>query len=239
MPADTTQAEQRFHCWLGNELAIYQGMILDNSAHSHYVLQICYGVDAPIVLEDADLGLHSGRLIIIPSNYKHRLLPNPGKVVYFYLDPLHAPPVRDLLVLPDYPEARILQAIETRSARIIFEAFPQAHQHSYDPRILQIARLLRHEPDEQLGDLAARIQMSTSRLRHIFKDELGLGTRRFRLWSRTIAAITAVAQGSSLVESALLAGFADQSHFNRTVRTAFGITPTQLLGNPHIDLILI
>ena len=248
-----------YRCWLSGNHAIYVGRVLDNILHAHYAIQVCYGIEEEVRIEDDQARSIRGRLLVIPSNFPHRLLPEGARVMYLYLDPLEVPRLRKLLAFDDFDEqvlwdcladrgpAPLLSALAERmsGARLIagVERDPArdrpASVSRLDPRVRRIAESLRREPDHDLATLAREVRLSSSRTRHLFKSEMGLGTSRFRLWSRMLVAIHAAAEGASLIDAANHAGFADQAHFNRTMKTAFGITPAQLLASPRVELKLL
>ena len=60
-----------------------------------------------------------------------------------------------------------------------------------------------------------------------FRIVLGTSPYRYLLMRRLAFARERIHQGWSLVETALDAGFADQAHFTRTFRAAFGVTPAR------------
>ncbi len=249
-----------YRCWLSGNHAIYVGRVLDNILHAHYAIQVCYGIEEEVRIEDDRGRSISGRLLVIPSNFPHRLLPEGGRVMYLYLDPLEVPGLRKLLAFDDFEEqvlwdcladhnpAPLLFALANRASDSLALAEPaplnvaagrQALGTGHDPRVRTIAESLRREPDYDLAALAREVRLSSSRTRHLFKSQMGLGTSRFRLWSRMLVAIHAAAEGASLIDAANHAGFADQAHFNRTMKTAFGITPAQLLASPRVELELV
>lgn len=79
--------------------------------------------------------------------------------------------------------------------------------------------------------LAAAIDLSPSRLQHLFTAEVGVPFRRYRAWTRMRNAIAAVATGDSFTAAAHAAGFADQSHFARDFRKTFGAPASRSLLN--------
>ncbi|WP_147123999.1 helix-turn-helix transcriptional regulator, partial [Nocardia neocaledoniensis] len=80
-----------------------------------------------------------------------------------------------------------------------------------------------------LGELAARVGLSGSRLSHVFTEHVGLPYAAWRRWTRLHQAFAVVRAGGSLTEAAHTAGFADSAHLTRTCRDLIGITPTEAL----------
>jgi AraC-like DNA-binding protein len=71
-------------------------------------------------------------------------------------------------------------------------------------------------------DVARDVGLSSSRFQHLFAQEVGVPFRRFRIWQRLRSGIGEIVAGSSFTEAAHAAGFADQAHFSRAFRQAFG-----------------
>jgi AraC-like DNA-binding protein len=83
--------------------------------------------------------------------------------------------------------------------------------------------------DLSLAQVAAAVNLSPSRLRHLFVEEVGTSYRGYVLWRRILVAVDAMMQGRSWTEAAHEAGFADSAHLSRTFRRTFGISPKMLL----------
>ena len=78
--------------------------------------------------------------------------------------------------------------------------------------------------------LAARVGLSASRLAHLFRRDVGIPVRKYRLSLRIYEAIAQVASGESLTRSAHMAGFADSSYFCRIYRRMLGSYTSGLPG---------
>jgi len=104
--------------------------------------------------------------------------------------------------------------------------------HKLDPRAKKVIDVIQDTTSENLSlsELASRANMSPSRLVQVFKQQTGLPVRRYRLWHRLITTAHAVGQGQNLTEAAVLAGFTDSSHFNRTFRSMLNIKPSDIFS---------
>jgi AraC-like DNA-binding protein len=84
------------------------------------------------------------------------------------------------------------------------------------------------EAQEEFDEIAIRLNLSASRLRHLFKERTGWSPGQFakerKLWkARKILQETFC----SVKESAAMAGFSDLSHFVRDYKTRFGCRPSE------------
>ncbi|BDC41136.1 AraC family transcriptional regulator [Paraburkholderia terrae] len=76
-----------------------------------------------------------------------------------------------------------------------------------------------------LADLAAEAGMSRFQLLRSFAHEVGLPPHAYRMQRRVLLARQLIASGSTLADSAVSAGFADQSHMTRAFVRLLGVTP--------------
>lgn len=123
------------------------------------------------------------------------------------------------------PDVRQLSAI---ADDLLAHSGARAYRHM-DPRIARAVDVMQHDPSGQASAarIAAASGLSSSRLQHLFTAEVGVPLRRYRGWQRLRSAIRTAAAGASLTEAAHTAGFADQSHFTRAFRAAFGAPPSR------------
>lgn len=100
-----------------------------------------------------------------------------------------------------------------------------------DHRVQQAAALLEQGIHQKvsLEEVAQSLNISPSRLRHIFKYETGLSPLRYIRLLR-IKQARALLETSSLSIKEIVArvGGVDNSHFLRDFKKAYGMTPSQL-----------
>jgi AraC family transcriptional regulator len=106
----------------------------------------------------------------------------------------------------------------------------EARRAVFDPRIDRLVRWLAARLDGPLSleDVAAFIQLSPGRTRHLLVEQTGLTFRTYLLWLRLMRAVEIFAGGDSLTKAAHGAGFADSAHLSRTFRRMFGIAAATL-----------
>lgn len=103
---------------------------------------------------------------------------------------------------------------------------------SVDARVRTIIELVQASAGENLplSALADRVSLSNSRLVNLFKNQVGIPVRRYRLWHRIFRACCRLAEGDSTTEAALHAGFSDAAHLSHTFREILGIRPSDLFS---------
>lgn len=112
--------------------------------------------------------------------------------------------------------------------RLAGDRAPERRLH---PRVRRLLRILRDRPldaDTSLEALAAEVELSPSRLMHVFTESIGIPLRRYLLWLKVQRAAVAIVNGSTLSAAATEAGFADAAHMSRTFRGMFGLPPSAL-----------
>jgi AraC-like DNA-binding protein len=104
--------------------------------------------------------------------------------------------------------------------------------HRIDERIDATIQRIQQSVSENvpLSTLAQEAGLSNSRLVNLFKGQVGIPVRRYRLWHRLFRASCLLAGGASATEAAHEAGFSDAAHLSHTYRDILGITPTELFG---------
>lgn len=255
MEQDNPQAR---HLFLFDEYALFVGTISDTSVHAHYSVQVCVGLDGPFELWSAE-GWQECAAAIVPSNVPHALRVSEARILLLYLDPVTTPGRQVTARCADgrvqaFPAGEVAEAIEdvkrhlqagcdasvaksvTQRLRTVFS--PEAPATTpVDLRIQQVLLLLDGEDADawQLPRLAAHVNLSPDRLRHLFREQLGISIRSYKSWARLRLATTLLAHGGSLTEIAHGANFADAAHLSRAFREMFGVTPSELAGS-HIEL---
>lgn len=108
--------------------------------------------------------------------------------------------------------------------------------HEIDPRLAAVLKDLDNAgPKESLAQIAKQHDLSSSRLRVIAKEQIGVSLSAILVWQKLIKSMKALSVGSTLSEAAQIGGFSDQAHFTRTIRTMFGTTPSNTLPAFHYE----
>ncbi|UJR84939.1 helix-turn-helix transcriptional regulator [Sandaracinus amylolyticus] len=217
------------------------------AAHAHHAAHV-------VLATRGHVGAKVGRArvegagIWVPSNVAHAIERAEAPTVVLYVEPTSpigaglasvlgeepasiAEDVRDVAVSglgardagSPLAATQVLEALGVREGRAEIDA--------------RVARLLRWLEESELGKdevalgaLAARAGVSPTRLTHLFTSDVGTPLRRYVLWLRVRRALAALAStGDPIASIAARSGFADAAHLSRTMRSTFGMTPTQLL----------
>ncbi|TQM26404.1 AraC-like DNA-binding protein [Nocardia bhagyanarayanae] len=228
--------------WLGGVLftpglMAFTGDIGDTAAHSHAAVQILLVTAGEVTLIDAAGRTATAEVAIIPPGVRHEVRATPGaKGFLAYLDSAGLVGNAALARLRGLPVDEVTSWITAAMPRTTAAA-PQPNSTSRAPRrsthpvvaeALRVAAASASGPPS-LGDLAAAVAMSPSRLSHLFTEHVGLPYAAWRRWTRLQLAVGTVRVGGSLTEAAHASGFTDSAHLTKTCRDLFGITPTEAL----------
>lgn len=236
---------------LGSNRALYQGELPATGWHRHASPVLLMGLSGRFALHlppngvSGRSGVQTCHSALVDTGVEHVFDPCGERVVTMYLE-------------PDSPEARSLRPHFAAQGGVIFDpAVPvqtrssmDAYLRSFDlPSLLlldcpavapldsRVARslLVLRQPGDPNGSAmgrdaaAAAAHLSASRFNHLFRAEMDVSFRSYRVWSQVRAAMVALGSNPTLTRAALDAGFVDSSHFSRMFRQTFGMTPSSVL----------
>jgi len=100
------------------------------------------------------------------------------------------------------------------------------------PPVTRAIEWIEAEPDinQPLSALAAASDMSRFQLIRGFMRDVGTTPHAYRMQFRVRLARRYLLQGRTIAETALLTGFADQSHLTRAFQRQFGVAPGRYLA---------
>lgn len=236
--------------------ALYLGLLPDMSEHRLGGAALCLGVDQPFqVLESESDAWKPCRSVLIPPGCMHaiRLAGAPMAVLFLEPEELHYAILQDAMEGGDW-QCLYGLAHEERALQIAGALYRQPHDAAtayrlldeiidpeqrapagnrpLDHRIIRVTQLIKDDVSQSYSveELAERVNLSPTRLVHLFKEQAGVPIRRFRQWNRMRAVVARVADGGTLTDAALHAGFSDSAHFSRAFRNMFGLKPSMLFN---------
>ena len=232
--------------------AFYLGVLPDMSEHRLGGAALCLGIDRPFqVLESESDARQTCRSVLAPPGCMHEINLGGAPMAVLFLEPEseHYRIVRDAMQGGEWQclyslthEATALsivselylQVYDADSAYSLLDRIIDPQQlapdinRSLDTRIKRVVQLIKEDISQSYSveELAERVNLSPTRLVHLFKEQTGVPVRRFRQWNRMKAVVACVAGGGTLTDAALNAGFSDSAHFSRAFRNMFGLKPS-------------
>lgn len=191
---------------------------------------------APLVTQELGCEGHSLSLFASPDSLPARRLIAHMRAPICVLEPAEADailaisqPLRDPCDSADLIGAWADELIEALTP-------DHALAPPWDPRISLAMTHLRSAGGAQvpLAEVAAAVNMSPSRLAHVWKAQVGMPIRAWVLYERLLTTMARALAGDTLSAAAHHAGFSDQPHFNRTAMQMIGRRPGEVMGRGKI-----
>lgn len=136
-------------------------------------------------------------------------------------------------VAPDEIKALTQQVVET----ITGQATPEVE--AIDPRVAAAYDILDTMPlrDVSLDDVAQRVHLSPSRLRELFKRQMGVTIGEYARWRSLWRATMLWKRGLKLTDVAVDVGFHDLAHLDKTFNEVFGMNPSTAIDPRFVTLV--
>ncbi len=108
-----------------------------------------------------------------------------------------------------------------------------------DPRVLAASAILDETPlsEVSLDMLAARVHLSSSRLRELFRRQTGFTIGEYARWRAVWRAALLWKRGLKLTDLAVEAGFHDLAHADKAFNEVFGMNPSKVIDPRFVSLV--
>ena len=249
--------------WPGPPLhAIYVGMGQSLTLHRHYATQINISLGAPLRMRmHASEPFIEQQSFVVGPDIPHQVetagvpcfvLWSEARALAHLARRLRTTSASELPALPSDLLNALLPVLLASKGQVPDEQAGQAllshvlttligpslpDESPDDPRIASALSLVTPQflVDERqpITSLAARVHLSPSRFRHLFRSEMGISVQGYLRWQRLSATLSTSARGVSLTEAAHEAGWADSAHLARVFRATFGVQPSHIFKNSH------
>lgn len=221
--------------YLGEGWMIYAGPLGTTARHAHHAVQVLAAPDG-VTVDDGNGRRSEGPALVVPANAEHSLEAHGQPASVAYLDPLSIRVSSEIIELRSdlpTPPARFEDIAAARRWAELTAAACGGRSRSTCSDVVAAAMAearRRLHATLRLGEVAAALGFAPSTITHRFTAEVGIPFRRWVLWERLQLAAGAVRRGDNLTTAAHAAGFADSAHLNRTFRSMFGLTPSDIAG---------
>ncbi len=225
---------------------------IDVKVHRHLTLQIVISLDNSFSSFVSHTMINNIQIILINKFVPHSCFTSNSKVLIYLIEPQSylgsiikfTHQNQDYITLECDEQIKALIKIGNKcnfSEQLLFDKFlnhlflnSNTNIDSIDNRItVSIDFIKRHiHQDIDLTKTANYINLSESRFRHLFNEQIGMPFSKYVLWTRIkMVFINTAKYKMNFTEAALSAGFSDQAHFNNVFSKAFGISPGGLVKN--------
>lgn len=210
---------------------------LHNQPHQHVAASLLVGLEKDIRVTSEGREENARAVLVAPDCLQS--LHSDGPVAILHLDP-DEPAWRALAMQQPLSPSRqrwlsdsLRDLSRTAQPDTGVVAFLQqlrqlASPAPLDARIAASCAWLREapEPAPTMATLAQQARLSESRFRHLFREQTGVTLKRYQLHLKCQRALSLWQSGMNFTELAVLAGFYDQPHLNRTLRAMFDALPS-------------
>lgn len=237
--------------YLWNGLSVFWGTSFHTSPHRHETLQLVFDIDKEFSLKDNSTEWTKYSSAIIRASHTHQLNSNNNIQLFLYLDKdsEYAQKLtkkylakKNISSLQDSDIGKISTAffkelLVNNDCEELFKGFLTIIDHlidfekplQQDERILKaISFIADAEKPFKVQDIANHVCLSESRLRYIFKKQVGQPIQSFMVWMKIINSLNLVLKGKQLTETAYDVGFWDSSHMNRSYKELLGVAPSTI-----------
>ncbi len=210
--------------------------------HSHCVLQAFLSLDEPlqVTVENEQV---SGKCIIVNKNARHIFSCDNKVRLSILIEPsssfakeLNKKINGDFLICDDgieHIQQKVAKLIDTDVKQQYLDFIQDFAEHLgvernskvLDERIIKLLGLLQSCDcyDHTIENFANSVCLSSSRLSHLFREQIGVPLKSYILFHQLEKAFTALSDGKSITDAAMLAGFDSPSHFAATVKKWMGM----------------
>ncbi len=217
----------------GSLFAVYYGPVDDNDLHQHAAYQLIVARNSKAKVLDKDGNEYCGASLLIPPTIPH-IIYSEKPLISLYIEAQsnimgallqyingNGISVVPVTALPFSADTSLLSIID------ILNSDADIMTDKIDKRLKNILDELARNPGTlSITQAANEADISASRLRTLVREQLGVPLSTWLLWRKLECAAKALMSGHSFAEAAIMGGFSDQAHFNRTMKNMFGIRPT-------------
>ncbi len=233
---------------LSKGAAMFIGPLGDTEPHRHHAIQIVVTLDDYFEIQIETIRLKA-KMIILNSDVEHQFFSH-GKInLMLYVEPesdfgiaiqnkignpyqIFEDAAEVLSLIDRLTGLSELSITQVRHCLLLYLQIDEVVAASSE-RIKKVLDFIEATPNKKISvpKLAQSIELSESRLQHIFKEQIGISMKRFMLWKRMLDGINFVTRGSDLSTAAYDAGFSDAAHMSRTFKEMFGINLSKIFEN--------
>ncbi len=230
----------------------FWGTSFSTSPHRHETLQLVFDIDKKFLLKDKSIPWTPFSSAIIKASHLHQLDSNDSIQLFIYLDNrsdyaqklsakyLKGKAINDLSnsEISKISTLFFKKLLVTNNCKELFEGFLKILEHLIDfeppkEKDARIAKAIDFISDTRgkklkVKEVADHVCLSESRLRFLFKKEVGQPIQSFMVWMKVITSLNYVLKGKPIAQSAYDVGFWDSSHMNRSYKELLGAGPGDL-----------
>lgn len=263
-PRTDSKAAGEGASWRGSVLvsaghALYIGRAGDTRVHRHHALQLVVGMEGSFEAQLGRASVQTFDALLVAADSPHRIEGHGLQLAIYYVDgsslegralarwldpdtartlPGDVADLRELVTAAiGRPSSAVLPFVREQVAAQL--RCPSTTSLPGDSVVESATSLLEGSigAPPPVPDLAVRLGVRQRELSSRFRAATGLTIRRYVLWLRIKAAVSALAELKTLTEAAHAAGFADAAHLSRTFLQMFGVPPSESVAASDVEVV--
>ncbi len=235
--------------YVWNGFSVFWGMSFNTSPHHHDTLQLVFDIERSFKLKDKDTDWQEYAAAIIKDGHMHQFDSNDSVQLFLYLDreTIYAKQLAEKYLsdrgINDLTSSDIRKLSNDFFKKLLVESNCDSLFNGClvilkhliqldvpvqkDDRVEKALRFIAQSRSRQImpKDVAAHVCLSESRIRHLFKKQVGQPLQNFILWMKVVDSLSLIVKGGKVEETAFATGFWDASHMNRSYKTLLGVSP--------------
>ncbi len=243
--------------YVWNGMCVFWGTSYYTNPHSHETLQLVFDIEKHFFLKAEGQDWNPFKSAIIKDGSLHQLDSNGGIQLFIYLDKdsdyaksLSAKFLKHQSINSlDVPSLNKLctdffkRLLVVDDCNALYHGCINLLNHLVDvkPTIaidVRVEKAIKFIAENQVRKfkvklVADHVCLSESRLRHLFKTQVGQPIQNFMLWMKVVASLNLVLKGKPVSNSAYDAGFWDSSHMIRSYHELLGASPSAIKKYHH------
>ncbi len=238
--------------YFDKNFGLFIGKLKENVYHKHYALQISVSVKSEMTLTLKSENEILGKTFFINSKIEHKLISESNQLTIL-INPLSAIGHQfhlqfgksNFAIIDEYLSNKLIEILNKfETSEINFKTLCElisqilseyqctckSENHLDEERIINALKYMdaNFEKVLSLEEVAEKCFLSPTRFLHLFKEKTNLTFRRYQLWNKLIKSLPFLVK-NSITETAYTFGFSDSSHYTKTFKETFGVTPKFLI----------
>lgn len=239
--------------WTFDQGVLYCGPLPPNQTHAHRAIQVLISPSGTVSVDQGSgSSLIQSQALIIHPHTKHRVKANLTMTFALFYEPSLTDPNQNLLnsglevVSPVKDDLTLFLKVPNSSfstEEIALRRFQlgakiagfKLRSLDFDNQMLdsRIAKVVKRIDEYRGGKItlsliASDLGISSSRLIHLFSEQMQMPLRSYFIWIKLRRALNFITSGKSITYASHESGFSDSAHFSRMFSKTFGFPPSYL-----------